>query len=77
MRVTKRPDDLPEWAEKIRRVRFDLDETQAEFGARFGVTQQAVANWEIGKSEPGATVMMFVLTGIQARGESEVPGGKA
>lgn len=66
MRVTKKPDDLPEWAEKIRRVRFDLNETQAEFGARFGVTQQAVAGWENGIFEPGATVMMFVLTGKKA-----------
>jgi transcriptional regulator with XRE-family HTH domain len=32
--------------ETIRRVRTALGESQAQFGARFGVDQSAVARWE-------------------------------
>jgi len=34
---------------KIRRLRESLDESQAEFGDRFGVEQGTVSRWEVGK----------------------------
>ncbi len=39
-----------------------LNETQTQFGERFGVTHAAVSEWESGKSEAGYDVIYFVLS---------------
>jgi adenine-specific DNA-methyltransferase len=51
----------------IRAVRAALRETQAEFAARFGVSQIAVAHWESGRSKPSAE-RQLVLAGLQSVG---------
>jgi transcriptional regulator with XRE-family HTH domain len=45
--MTKRPVAIP--TEEIRRVRRQLDETQAEFAKRLGVDPVTVARWETGQ----------------------------
>ena len=52
---------LPIWAVKIKARRLFLGETQTEFGKRFGVGKVAVSQWELGKAEPGADVLVWVL----------------
>ena len=37
-----------------------MRESQTVFGERFGVSRQAVYNWEQGVYEPGADVMMWI-----------------
>lgn len=53
---------LPTWAILIKRFRGLQQLTQAEFGAQFGVSQVAVAYWEMGKNEPPAEVLMRAMT---------------
>jgi len=40
--------------EVIKKLRHDLDHTQAEMAAKLGVTVQAYQNWEAGKTIPQA-----------------------
>ena len=53
--------ELPIWAVKIKARRLFLDETQTEFGGRWGVGKMAVSQWESGRSEPPADVLVWVL----------------
>lgn len=57
----KNPTQKPQWAKLIKVKRLELEETQAEFGARFGVSDAAVSYWESGTYEPSAEVLMWVL----------------
>jgi DNA-binding transcriptional regulator YiaG len=52
---------LPTWAIQIKTVRRSLQESQAEFGLRWGVTKQAVSFWENGIYEPPAAVIVYVF----------------
>lgn len=52
---------LPEYAATIKALRLHLGESQESFGRRFGVTKQAVNNWEKGRTEPTAAVLIWVL----------------
>jgi transcriptional regulator with XRE-family HTH domain len=51
---------LPEWAVKIKKVRLLLGESQRQFGKRFGVSQVAVAYWEMGENDPKPSVLLYV-----------------
>lgn len=54
----------PKWGEIIKQKRTELGETQAEFGARFGVTYVAVSLWEAGKRDvPGEVTWWLVQEG--------------
>jgi transcriptional regulator with XRE-family HTH domain len=53
--------EIPKWVDIIKRLRRDLDETQAQFGERFGVTQSAVAQWEAGTTAPPAAVLLLAM----------------
>lgn len=57
---------MPLWATQTKWVRKRLGESQAVFGARFGVTSQAVSTWETATCEPGAEVLMFVFEQVKA-----------
>jgi DNA-binding transcriptional regulator YiaG len=59
--ITTTQDKLPVWAVRIKARRDKLQETQAQFGARWGVGKMAVSKWESGKSEPPADVLVWVL----------------
>ena len=52
--------DPPKWHELIKAKRLELSESQAEFGARFGVTYAAVSEWERGVSEAPARVTWWL-----------------
>lgn len=52
---------VPVWAVELRKFRRLRDLTQASFGQLFGVTQQAVARWEDGSSEPPVAVMGWLV----------------
>lgn len=52
--------------EYIKLCREFLGETQAEFGARFGVKQNTVTTWEDGKYNAPYDVLSFVLTHLPA-----------
>lgn len=54
---------LPQWAVMIKELRLRLDESQEQFGARFGVTKMSVSYWESGQADPPSAVLMFVFTG--------------
>ncbi len=41
-------------------IKYRGTRTQSEMGAMYGVTQQAWANWEAGKTAPGIAVMMQI-----------------
>ncbi len=41
------------WADRLRKVRRDANLTQEEFATKIGVTRQAFAAWEAGRSIPG------------------------
>lgn len=41
------------WADRLRKVRRDANLTQEEFATNIGVTRQAFAAWEAGRSIPG------------------------
>ena len=49
-------------AMEIKRVRESLRESQAKFGERFGVTQQAVGLWERGKPPRRGVVELIIMT---------------
>lgn len=51
----------PKWPEIIKQKRLELGESQATFGARFGVTYNAVSAWELGKSEPPGEVTWWLV----------------
>lgn len=57
-------DALPEWATVIKRFRGLQGLTQLEFGAKYGVTQVAVAYWEMGTNEPPAEVLMDAMRAL-------------
>lgn len=57
---------LPLWAVNLKLARKKREETQEEFGKRFGVTQQAVAFWESGTYEPAARVFVWLLVELGA-----------
>lgn len=52
---------FPRFALLVKQVRKELNETQEEFGKRFNVSQPAVAQWELGQSEPTAEVVMWIM----------------
>jgi transcriptional regulator with XRE-family HTH domain len=54
----------PEWAQRVFALRKRLRLKQVEFGARFGVTQAAVSQWENGAKEP--SIENYVLMGNNA-----------
>ncbi len=49
-----------EFGRILAQKRMAMDESQGDFGARFGLTQQAVANWESGGSLPGKKILKEV-----------------
>ena len=51
----------PKWAEIIKQKRKELGETQAQFGARFGVTYNAVSAWENGIADPPGEVTWWLV----------------
>lgn len=56
----KRTQDKPNWAMLIRKKREGLGESKAAFGRRFGVTGQAVFQWEAGLNDPPGEVTWWV-----------------
>jgi transcriptional regulator with XRE-family HTH domain len=57
------------WADLVRKVRGELGETQIQFAARFGLSYQAVQQWESQGNLPSDTlslVEMAKLTGQTA-----------
>ena len=40
------------FATRLKKLRFEKDITQAEFAKVIGVSQQTVASWEVGRTEP-------------------------
>jgi transcriptional regulator with XRE-family HTH domain len=58
-------DTLPEWAVIIKRFRGLQGLTQLEFGVKYGVTQPAVAQWESGRSEPPAELLMDAMRALR------------
>jgi DNA-binding transcriptional regulator YiaG len=65
-----------EWAAKIREKRQELGETQAQFGARFGVTQVSVSKWEAELAEPPAAVTWFLYRQEQVARFRKFRGGR-
>lgn len=57
----KNPTVQPQWAELIKVKRLELQETQAEFGVRFGVSDAAVSYWESGTYDPPANVTWWLI----------------
>jgi transcriptional regulator with XRE-family HTH domain len=55
------------FAQMIINKRVELGDSQEEFGKRFGVTQQAVFNWESAKALPGKRILreLCEIMGIQ------------
>lgn len=53
---------LPEWAINLKKFRKEQGFSQADFGVKFGVTQQAVAKWESAESEPPVAVLAWIVT---------------
>ncbi|MGE5510302.1 MAG: helix-turn-helix domain-containing protein [Bacteroidota bacterium] len=47
-----RPAELDRLAKRIRDARRDAKLTQAQLGARLGITKQTISNWEVGRGEP-------------------------
>jgi len=46
---------------RIKKIREDLGDTQAEFADRFGRTQQAVGQWENGLTMPDGETMVAIM----------------
>ena len=46
---------------RIKKIREDLGDTQAEFADRFSRTQQAVGKWESGLTMPDGETMVAIL----------------
>jgi transcriptional regulator with XRE-family HTH domain len=62
-------------AQRIRRYRRTLGETQEEFGARFGVKRLAVGNWERGTSTPSGPHVSLLNQLFEAVAKSAAPEG--
>jgi DNA-binding transcriptional regulator YiaG len=65
-----------EWAAKIRDKRQELGETQAQFAARFGVSQVAVSDWERSAYDPPANVTWFLYRQEQVARFRKFKGGR-
>lgn len=57
-------DTLPEWAKIIKRFRGLQGLTQAEFAVKYGVSQPAVSQWELGIYEPPAELLMTAMRAL-------------
>lgn len=60
MKLTQGMKQTPRWGTLIKQKRRRLKETQAEFGARFGVTYVAVSLWESNKREAPYSVTWWL-----------------
>lgn len=47
----------PDRSDDVRNLRFSLGMTQAEFAARYGVSQRSVSAWESGERQPNRQVL--------------------
>jgi transcriptional regulator with XRE-family HTH domain len=62
---------LPEWAKNLKKFRKQQGYSQAGFGEKFQVTQQAVAKWEAGESEPPVAVLAWIVTVFTGTAEGQ------
>ena len=67
---------LPPWAENLRKYRKGSGLSQARFGKMFGVTAMAVSYWESGRTEPPASVLVWLLiaAGVLSRSSLTAAG---
>lgn len=56
MELTQAHKSKPGWDGIVRRKRASMRLTQVEFGKLFGVTREAVSQWETGATQPGPEV---------------------
>jgi transcriptional regulator with XRE-family HTH domain len=65
---------LPVWCVNIKKLREDKNETQEEFGERFGVTKQAVSSWETATYEPPVRVLVYLMneSGLRFADDDEI-----
>lgn len=55
---------------RIARLRRQIGETQAQFGARFGVDQSTISKWESGRQRPESH-HMDIIGSLEGLGETE------
>ena len=55
-------DEMTILGERIRRLRLEIEKTQKEFGALFGVANSTVSLWESGANEPDAATLARIAS---------------
>lgn len=72
-------DDMVDWADIIRRLRSERQQTQMQFASSLGTTQATVSRWESGKQRPDReqTQAIAALSGRALEELVAAPGGPA